>query len=357
MFSKQLMHRALVYAAKIADAPTSKTCRAVVTRYLSTSETVSPTPASSKQFSPSINGDTSSDPNNMKMTNVDNDEYTSSSTASDNNTSSAAEGMADASLSIRLQDVRKPCAQHLDPTGKMLPTSEWIHINGTLPVCSLEQVLSAVDLLLHEELIRGVIDLEADWNPIQDPYVPTISPEMEDPLIEAAHVVISPFGRPNGWYVKLRNRSFANAILTRAQNEHLKVGWKAVQVSSHKYIPLSELQRTKGRRKKNVALLDPALANGLVVDDSMVRIENCPHDLTAEYVRYLLSRYDLAPHGDTVIPWKGQTNDGKVAPLMYVVRFASPEWARAAVRECQATIVNGKEVRLVQYPRQLRYEE
>jgi hypothetical protein len=39
------------------------------------------------------------------------------------------------------------------------------------------------------------------------------------------------------------------------------------------------------------------------------------------------------------------------------VRFASPAWARAAVREMQALQVRGKIVKLVQYPNQLRNDD
>merc|ERR1712232_1520746 len=146
--------------------------------------------------------------------------------------------------SLQLRDETLPCAQHLDPDGTMLPTSEWIHVNGTIPICSLDQVLRSIQELLLEEEERGIIDLQADWNPVKDPFVPILPPsggsrndadggidrqrEIDDaeageqdtedasgaspsslspsPLIEAAHVVLSPYGRPNGWHIKLANR-------------------------------------------------------------------------------------------------------------------------------------------------------
>ena len=56
-----------------------------------------------------------------------------------------------------------------------------------------------------------------------------------------------------------------------------------------------------------------------------------------------------------MITWKGWTSDGKRAPLMFVVRFASAAWARAAIREMQGLRVNGKSIKMIQYPNQLRY--
>jgi hypothetical protein len=145
-------------------------------------------------------------------------------------------------------------------------------------------------------------------------------------------------------------------------------------------VQVQEYEYSKEKEERD----DPAYANGLVVDDSMVRFENCPPDLTDEYLRYLLSRFDLAPQGKTVIEWRGRTTDGKRAPLMFVVRFASAAWARAAVRELQSMQIGGKQsrdhqsmqqarkqsrelpqsmqigrksIKLSAYPNQIRYEE
>jgi hypothetical protein len=258
---------------------------------------------------------------------------------------------------LKLQDERLPCFQHLDPTGDILPKSEWIHVNGTLPICSLEEVVQSFETMLQrEESDWGIVDLEAPWNPVQDSEVPSLSLKKQQQdqdqdqdhigeIVQAAHVVISPFGRPNGWLLKFSNRSLVNAILTRAQQDHIHVTWKVVQIEEYTYSRAKELEQ------------DPAHQNGLLVDDSMVRFENCPFGLTEEEIRLRLSRYDLAPVGKTIIEWEGMTNDGKKAPLMYVVRFASPAWARAAVREMQALQVRGKIVKLVQYPNQLRNDD
>eukprot|EP00980_Cylindrotheca_fusiformis_P003832 scaffold858_cov123-Cylindrotheca_fusiformis.AAC.8 len=246
------------------------------------------------------------------------------------------------SKELELRDERLKCSQHLDPTGEILPTSEWIHVNGTLPICSMDEVIQSFERILRrEEAESGIVDLDALWNPLQDSKVPSLS--LEDNLVQAAHVVVSPFGRPNGWLLKFANRSLTNVILEKAQRDHIHVVWKVVQVREHHYCPKEELEN------------DPAHHNGLLVDDSMVRFENCPFALTEEELRLRLSRYDLAPTGNTIIKWGGKTDDGKRAPLMFVVRFASPAWARAAIREMQSLALHGKIIKLVQYPQQMRY--
>ena len=252
---------------------------------------------------------------------------------------------------LNLKDEVLPCHQHLDPDGTILSKSEWIHANGTLPICVVEEVVEAFETqLLREAEMCGIVDLEAPWNPVEEGSVPTLSldPWMTDDgprLVEAAHVVISPFGRPNGWYLKFPNRSLANALLSRSQQEHFHMAWKVVHLKEHRYDPAREREE------------DHAYLNGLAIDDSMVRFENCPPGMRDEDVQLRLSRFDLAPEGKTVIHWKGWTNDGKRSPLMFVVRFASAAWARAAVREMQGLRVNGKSIKMIQYPNQIRYDE
>ncbi|KAL3930447.1 MAG: hypothetical protein SGBAC_011763 [Bacillariaceae sp.] len=268
------------------------------------------------------------------------------------NFSSASRKKKETTPKLRLKDAILPCHEHLDPDGSILARSEWVHVNGTLPITSVEEVIEAFEThLLREAEMWGIVDLEAPWNPVEEAAVPTLSldPWMTEDgplrLVEAAHVVISPYGRPNGWYLKFPNRSLANALLSRAQQEHFHMAWKVVQLSQHQYDPDREQEQ------------DYAYQNGLVVDDSMVRVENCPPGMRDEDIQLRLSRFDLAPEGKTVIHWKGRTNDGKRAPLMFVVRFASAAWARAAIREMQGLRVNGKSIKMIQYPNQLRYKE
>ena len=243
-------------------------------------------------------------------------------------------------LSTNFENETKTCAQHLDPQGKLLSTSDWIHVDGILPNSSLEMILDTFSKVLVNEQAIGIVDLDALWNPVDDPAVPTLAPmdyNEQHNWIQAAHLVLSPFGRPTGWYLKFPNRSIVNSIVSHAQNHPLLCAWKPIKVSEYEYRP------------------DPLSPNP-VVTDSMIRFENSPRSLSADQLRLMLSRYDLAPEGNTVVQWKGSV-EGKTAPLMFVVRFANASWARAALRDLQSTMVENKTLVLAQYPQQIRYEE
>jgi hypothetical protein len=256
------------------------------------------------------------------------------------------------------QDRRLPCRDHWDPLRQILPTSDWVHIEGTLPLTSLDEVVNSIENILYDELERGVMDLEAPWNPMQDaqaPFLPLKQDENTGPplfYIQAAHVVLSPFGRPSGWHLKLANASMVHALVSRSgTKQRVHVAWKMVQVKQ--YHPTADMADTNSNMEnehhQNYSPFNHI--EGFLVDDTMVRFENCPDSLDEEHLRYLLSRYELARSGPTVLPWRGSTNDGK-RQRMFVVRFHSAEWARAAVREKQDTQIAGKGLRLVQYPKQ-----
>ena len=169
-------------------------------------------------------------------------------------------------------------------------------------------------------------------------------------------------GRPRGWHLKFRNRSIVNAILSHAQEHTIYDGWKDIQVYEWKPPPLQEdMQEISPKDSGGVQGIDDLRSEdsreSLIVTDSMLRVENCPGTLSSHDLMLMMSRYDLSPTGRSVQEWKGMTEDGnKKAPLMYVVHFADPSWARAALRDLQSTEFDGKVLRFAQYPRQIRWD-
>ena len=303
----------------------------------------------------------------------------------------------------RFRNASLPVRQHLDPNRSMdLPTSDWVQIFGSLPMTSLEEVLHSIESILRKETVEGdgIIDLDAEWNPHRDGEEPPLVPTTLDYVIEnsdaehrreyildkvtdnqcgsgnsldgdtdssdndrgttlemecfrvvKAHVVLSPFGRPTGWNLKLANPSMVHALLSVARNARvrgsLRIGWKFARVGEHHPPPAAEAAAGGSPH-------DPDdTRTMLVVNDSMVRFENCPDVLTEDHLRHMLSRYELTRRGSTILRWRGRTSDGRVPPLTFVVRFACPANARAAVREMQGKILEGRPMKLIQYPRQL----
>mmetsp|Transcript_5027 Transcript_5027/g.14652 ORF Transcript_5027/g.14652 Transcript_5027/m.14652 type:complete len:105 (+) Transcript_5027:613-927(+) len=61
---------------------------------------------------------------------------------------------------------------------------------------------------------------------------PKHSPIIREQLwVEAAHSVMSSFGRPCGWFLKIKNWSVVNALLTLAQQEKVYMAWKLIKLS------------------------------------------------------------------------------------------------------------------------------
>ena len=263
-------------------------------------------------------------------------------------------------LSTQFENESKLCGQHLDPQGTLLPTSTWIKLEGTLPISSLETVLDSIGKVLQYEQARGIVDLDAMWNPMQDATVPIIIATPHNRIedwICAAHVILSPFGRPAGWHIQFQNRSMVHAILTHAQERTIYSAWAPLQISEYHYQPnnkndnddnndnhddgsddsddINDDHHDQFARKQidheqeqqppletplakdpNTKMIEPIMNQTSIVTDAMVRFENCPPTLTAEQLRYLLSRYDLA--SPSVYRWQGSVQ-GKIAPLMYIV--------------------------------------
>ena len=159
-------------------------------------------------------------------------------------------------------------------------------------------------------------------------------------------------------------------------DRRIRIGWKSVHV---KEVRSSDIDLHRGdaagrNRNRNLGYAEADVQQSgviynvdrfrnqgipIVVDDSMVRFENCPRGMNMEQLRLLLSRYDLAEQpasdGNTIVSWKQKTEDGK-SHRMFIARFADASWARAAIRELQGTIIGGKVVRLVQFPKQMRFK-
>jgi RNA recognition motif-containing protein len=140
-----------------------------------------------------------------------------------------------------------------------------------------------------------------------------------------------------------------NALLLKAQTTKGNVthigSWKAVKITEYK------------EEEEND---NTASAGSTDFDDSVVRIENCPTTINIDDIRHLLSRYELLEvlGRPSIYLWTGKTPDNKrPSDAMYIVKFKDPSWARAAIRENQNLSINGKHIKLIQYPKQLTKNE
>lgn len=213
---------------------------------------------------------------------------------------------------------------------------------------ALEDILWSVSRVLEQEQSLGIVDLDAlgaQWDP-KSTSLPTLTLEgAEDgqpyQWVKAAHTTLSSFGRPTGWLLDLGNRSIVHAFLEHAKVSRFHCAWRPVDVVEWK-----KVEKIEGETK--IVLPQQQLQ----VTDSMIRVENCSEKITVDNLRHLFRRFDTASDGPAIIPWEA---DSKIYH-MFVVHFADPSWARAAVRELQGIKFMGSELRLAQYPRQLQYD-
>lgn len=151
------------------------------------------------------------------------------------------------------------------------------------------------------------------------------------------------------------NRSVVHALLKHVQATPIKCAWKDVTVSEYRSIDgRVDAPPEPGNIPRDEVLNEE-------VSDHTLRVENVP-DLQPSKLIHFFRRYDL----QSVQQWKGQTSNGKTAPSsIYLVHFHDASWARAALREVQATYMehNGERVvvnrsnpiplRLSQFPKQI----
>jgi hypothetical protein len=137
---------------------------------------------------------------------------------------------------------------HLTAQGEtVMPTSSWVQIEGISPISCLEAMLSSIRSILDAEQALGMIDLDASWSDGQPvPFLSfpaeqamgikdnqTADTTREDKGVQQAMIILSPFGRPTGWYVWLDNRSVVYALLKHAKENPLQCTWKTLKVQEY----------------------------------------------------------------------------------------------------------------------------
>ena len=151
---------------------------------------------------------------------------------------------------LNLKDEVLPCHEHLDPDGNILGKSEWIHANGTLPICSVEEVIEAFETHVLREAERwGIIDFEAPWNQVQEASVPTlfIVGSLADRGLStgSGSSACCHFSLwSSEWMVsQISQPIFCQCCLATGSAEHFHMSWNVVQVSEHHYDHVSEQEQ------------------------------------------------------------------------------------------------------------------
>jgi len=273
-----------------------------------------------------------------------------------------------------LQPALMLVADHLKELGENIPESNWIEVRGIKPISSLQAVIMAIEKALNVEQERGILDLEAEWNPknssaIQLPLIQNL--DQKQIWVRKALIILSPFGRPSGWRIELPNRSVARALLQHANENDIFCASQKLQLSEFEN---PDTEFGKGEEDETpFRCVDEYDVS--ILSDATVRVENCPVGMNPLILMNLFSRYDLLDTSQSsalikhaskdkengqrpiaaIEEWKGTIDGSKVQhkPNTWLVHFADASWARAAVRERQATVLRGSTLLLAQYPKQL----
>ena len=296
-----------------------------------------------------------------------------------------------------------------------IPTSSWICITKTPTLSNLDDALDEIGRVVSIELERGIVELDEVERIVSDE-TRQESPSLEDlpfwtpaftdeatnssdsllqrSLVQEARLILSGLGRPCGWYLRMPNRSVVHAILrhhdeVRKERTLRPVAIGAKRIELAEYIPPS--LNYVGRNPRGLAVWNkfgyeaPVVETSfdravrLRVDDSAVRVENCPSNCSADDIRFLFRRYELIDprklaDDDFLSPVqlliKGRhPSSGKVAyckdepsflygnkasrTSTFLVRMQSPADARAIMRDMQTVEFQGRQLRLAQFPKQI----
>ncbi|GKY92717.1 hypothetical protein MPSEU_000241800 [Mayamaea pseudoterrestris] len=232
-------------------------------------------------------------------------------------------------------------AEQLQAAGEVVASSSWIMIENIPPISSLHNMLAGIeDALISQQERRGILDLDAVWSASQqsDSNPPIIDIPQGDVrcVVDKALVVLSPFGRPTGWKIRLANRSLVHALLLQHVDDPIKCAWKEVRM--REWQPDAD----------DDASVSPQITN------ATLRVEGYPHHMSSLLLMNMFSRFDLdETRKRSIEPWLEKTDDFKSASATWLVHFADASWARAALREKQGTVIKGNALMLSPYPEQI----
>lgn len=220
-----------------------------------------------------------------------------------------------------VSDRQTDTVHYKQPERVVLPTSACIQLRNVPPLATLDDICSSISMVLEIERKIGIRDLDSENGELLTP---------STPWVKSAKTILSTHGRPTHWKIEFENRSIVHAFLEHSKQAKFICVWKEVNV-------------TECPKSEEVAQVE--------VNDSMIRVENCPSCLTVDVLRHVFRRYDFAKSGASIFRWESPNTSS--THNMFVIRFADPSYARAAIREMQGLKIKEKELIMAQYPKQL----
>jgi hypothetical protein len=327
-----------------------------------------------------------------------------------------------------------------DPRPRLGTTTQWVKITGIPPLSTLDDMLVDIERIMSTELNMGIVNLdEAEkllWNQMKNQRsqdekgddnndddnnnnnnnnatnndddasqaIPLWYPNQEGEDIDLpphmvieAHLDLSTLYRQAGWYLRFPNRSCVHALLSHVKEASRIARSREWENRSNKKSSVQS-QDEEDTQDEPISSHEPkALKCGWKevtvypfamkskdfhsnidwIDDSVVRVENCPVESTVDDLRYFLNLYtlmddrsfddnksslqavQLAVHGTKSTDEKarikeiGKKQYTRSRTNTFLVKFATASDARAAIREKQGNELIGRKIKLAQFSRQL----
>jgi len=215
----------------------------------------------------------------------------------------------------------------------LLPRVNWIKLDEVPPLATLEDITDSVNRILDIENTIGIVDIDA-IHQNEDGSFPRLKLDPSEPWVKSAQVVLSTHARPTSWVIELGNRSIVNAFLQHTKENGFHCAWKESVVREWN----KETERT---------FCDPLFD----IDDNVVRVENCCEKVTPNLLRTIFRHYDLSRFTPNICCWENEYVQKNYK--IFLLRFDSASWARAAIRDMQGVTAYEMKLRLAQYPKQL----
>ena len=266
-----------------------------------------------------------------------------------------------------------------------IPQSSWVFIPRVPRQATLDDLLNGIQLVVQQELERGILDLDKLAVSIQNQQQDQENGGLEDndhpsPLIRywknddqkyPPHLVLEArshlekLKKHTGWFLRFPNRSVVHALLEHSDHvSRIHVG----------YFPLTLYESPDG---PHIDLSRRHDAELLKLNDCVVRLDHVPYSMNETHVYELFKEYELDYYGARPpIEWvvRGTSKEergGKIfnkqreKPIVdtppkwnigthtFFIRFVSASDARAAIRDLQGTKLGSHNISLSQYPRQI----
>ena len=253
-----------------------------------------------------------------------------------------------------------------------IPTNPWLFLPRVPQLSCLEDILYGIEYVIQQELERGILDLDALSTSFVENVKTDVSPIYWDPsnaslekpypshfVLEARSYISRHSQRPCGWFLRFPNRSMVHAIMEHSK--HVEPLYCGDQKMTPSLIPCtSQSNNSNDSSQSSCPHVRAEESEHLCLDDSVIRMERVPNNITSNYLLEMFRNYELNHYGARPPIEECKYDKHSRKYKTFWIRFISSSEARAAIRQFQSWELPspGRHdpkgmVTLIQHPRQI----